>query len=831
MGCDARQAGRGAVSLLLWVIGAGLFAGTGDAAADSGDWRERLSRPSPEFSQMPFWFWNDRLDEAEIRRQLADWREHGVYGFVIHARMGLPTDIAYMGPRWLELVKFAVEEAARTNMRVCLYDEGMYPSGSAHGEVVKSNPAFAAQGLAVSLRDATGPAEVPCPPAEGRHVATVVAARRGEKGIDLSTARVIEAGATTVQVPAGEWRVMSFGCVPSGGRIRGVHEGEEDRQPGAPAAADLLNPQAMQRFLELAYEPYRRTVGEHFGKTVIGMFTDEPSMLGRGGRRGLQPWTQGFAEFFESKRGYSLLPLLPALFFEAGERTAAIRADYRLTLAERLDESYYRPLSEWCHKNGIALTGHPAGATEIHPLRYFQIPGQDIVWRGVVPDGNRALEGHNSAIGKCSSSVARHDGRRFNANEVYGAFGWQLTMEEMKWLADWLMVRGVNLLFPHAFYYSIRDYRVHERPPDVGPNNLWWPHYRVFADYTARLCGLLTDSRQVCDVAVLGGNHHLPWRAAKWLYQNQVDFNYVEDWRLVEQARVVDGKIQVGPMTYAVLIVDGNRPATGPVAEALRRLEAGGAVVRDCGETPGSELIRGIERDVTASPAADALRYVHLVRDGIHFYLLVNEGEGAVATELTVRYRGAAEWFDAWTGEFRAVRVVRQGEQTTTVQLDLPRRESLVLCVDPASSANVSVEPAARLRPADPIVVDGPWSVSDSGGKSVGNALGNWLEWPGMERYAGTLTYRTRVRLAKAAGARYTLDLGGVGDYAVVRVNGSELPVRFWAPFAWDVTDQLTDGENELTVDVTNSLVNRYDEQIRRPSGLFGPVRLMPHMP
>ena len=82
-------------------------------------------------------------------------------------------------------------------------------------------------------------------------------------------------------------------------------------------------------------------------------------------------------------------------------------------------------------------------------------------------------------------------------------------------LADWLMVRGVNLLYPHAFYYSIRDYRVHERPPDLGMHNAWWPHYRLFADYTSRLCGLLTDSRQVCDVAVLSVNNRLPWRAAR----------------------------------------------------------------------------------------------------------------------------------------------------------------------------------------------------------------------------------------------------------------------------------------------------------------------------
>ena len=76
--------------------------------APQPDWRERLARPDPAFSQMPFWFWNDDLNDDEIRRQMADFRAHGVYGFVIHARMGLSREIPYMGERWLRHVRTAV---------------------------------------------------------------------------------------------------------------------------------------------------------------------------------------------------------------------------------------------------------------------------------------------------------------------------------------------------------------------------------------------------------------------------------------------------------------------------------------------------------------------------------------------------------------------------------------------------------------------------------------------------------------------------------------------------------------------------------------------------
>ena len=49
-------------------------------------------------------------------RQIADFEAHGVYGFVIHPRVGLPRDIGWMSERMLHFVRFAVEEAERRGM-------------------------------------------------------------------------------------------------------------------------------------------------------------------------------------------------------------------------------------------------------------------------------------------------------------------------------------------------------------------------------------------------------------------------------------------------------------------------------------------------------------------------------------------------------------------------------------------------------------------------------------------------------------------------------------------------------------------------------------------
>src|SRR4051794_30988782 len=98
-----------------------------------------LLSPPRLSSLFPFWFWNDELTEAEILRQNADFDAHGVYGLVIHPRVGLPRSIGWMSQAMLRFMDIAVAEARRRDMKVILYDEGMYPSGSSSGQVVATD--------------------------------------------------------------------------------------------------------------------------------------------------------------------------------------------------------------------------------------------------------------------------------------------------------------------------------------------------------------------------------------------------------------------------------------------------------------------------------------------------------------------------------------------------------------------------------------------------------------------------------------------------------------------------------------------------------------------
>lgn len=584
--------------------------------------------PPREFSVMPFWFWNDTLKDEEIVRQIADFEAHGVYGFVIHPRIGLPDNVLWLSSEMIHAMNVAIDEAARRKMHVILYDEGMYPSGSSSGQVVARNPEHAARGLAkIDLKS-------------------------GEKLRLPEKAKLI----TIINRPGGK-RVAIIDQ-PTGGHIRGLHfigEGTPHQKEELPPAADILNPDAVISFMELVYDRYAKEFGSHFGTTILGIFTDEPSTLGRGPEKEMISGNASLLTRVNMILGYDFKPYLADLWYDDSPDSKKHRIDYEHAINICLEENYYSRLGNWCKEHGIALMGHPAGSMDIGTERYFQVPGQDLVWRYVEP-GPTALEGHHSTMAKCASSAMTNLGLRRNSNELYGAYGHKLTEDEMKWLANWCFVRGQNLLFPHAFYYSIRGPRFDERPPDVGPNAVWWDHYKPYADACSRLSWINTDSRHICEIAILGESTWLPDKAAKICFQNQRDFNYLEIRHLWEDASIDSSGISISDMHYKTLIIDSLSYMPEQAIPFLQILADNGRLIvmknsqyatmfkkANVVSSPEEMLLaidKLITRDINLSPASANIRYRHVIKGGDHYYILFNEEASEVTLELNLSVPG-----------------------------------------------------------------------------------------------------------------------------------------------------------------------------------------------
>lgn len=796
--------------------------------------------PSDEFTPIPFWFWNDRLTNEEIIRQIQDFHDKGVTGFVLHPRLGIPEDIEYLSDDFMGFVQTAVDEADRLNMTVILYDEGMYPSGSANGLVVKSNPEYASRGLKMVEFPCSGTTTMSIPLEDGDTLVSVQAVKKlDEKSICKHESQMLDVqnDAVSFTPPDVEnWSIVCFIETYSKGTIRGIHYGEDDGEKNAPRSTDLLNPEAVNTFIKITHERYYEVLGKYFGNTVRAFFTDEPDILGRARLKGLQRWSRDFYSYYLEVGNKEVD--LPALWFDIGEDTEKARVQYKKAIHQRMIEVYYKPLSEWCAAHKIALTGHPERSDDIGLLDYFQIPGQDVVWRWVAPEDERGISGGHSTAGKCSADAARHRGRRRNLNEVLGVCGidngWHLPGGDMKWYFDWLFVRGVNLISPHAFYYSIREQsRSHERPPDVGRNNIWWPHYDQFSTYIKRLSWLMTDSVNQTEIAVLCEEDFLPWRIVKPLFEQQIEFNYLEE-SLLKKSSIQESKLVIEQQEYRLILIEEVSRLSEKTIQLLQKfMDEGGIVLTleqhkqltGARQTRVENLVQSVEevgeRKVKLIPSGADLRFSLVRKAGQSFYLFVNEGEATFTGNVEINEIGKLQKWDAWNGTIDDhPQQLMNGK--LIVPLELKRRDSIIFHINSEEEPIEIVDKQYGDKQVQ--ALDGEWVITLDGQKLPTNALGSWTKLADYKYVSGTAQYELTFKTKKADHIQ--LDLGEAHELVQLWVNEQKVGTKMWAPYDFDITDFVEDGENKLTIKVTNSKANEMD-QLSLPSGLIGPVQIV----
>jgi hypothetical protein len=111
--------------------------------------------------------------------------------------------------------------------------------------------------------------------------------------------------------------------------------------------------------------------------------------------------------------------------------------------------------------------------------------------------------------------------------------------------------------------------------------------------------------------------------------------------------------------------------------------------------------------------------------------------------------------------------------------------------------------------------------------------LGDWSK-SGLAYYSGGVKYIRHVHLDESQKShQVVLDLGDMRTSAEVKANGRSLGVRLGPPFTFDLTEAVHSGDNEIEVEVLNTLANymsagptKYVYPGQTVSGLLGPVTL-----
>ena len=420
-----------------------------------------------KYKPFPFWSWNDELEEKELVNQINWMHENGIGGFFMHARGGLTTP--YLGDKWFKCVEACLKRAQKLGMEAYAYDENGWPSGFAGGELLKEEENLD-QYLSYKIGEFDPNAYI---------------------SYDISGSKLAR--------------------TDRGNNVLNVYLHTSN------STVDICNKEVIKKFLESTHEKYKK---HDIYKNLKGFFTDEPQLYRWG-----TPYTRVLPKYFKEKYNEDVIEKLGLLFIEKdGYRD--FRYKYWKSLQDLMLHSFAEQIYNWCDKNGYKLTGHYVeenylyqqmwGCAGIMPLyEYEHIPGCDWLGRWIDFDANP----------KQVSSVCAQLNKKQAMSEMFACVGWDATPLELKHIAEYLMVNGVNIICHHLLPYSEHGQRKRDYPEHYSKVNAWVEKdFKSFNDFFSSLGYLLSNSKEIVNVGVLQ-----PIRSCYFNYKRDNDAQSVEE--------------------------------------------------------------------------------------------------------------------------------------------------------------------------------------------------------------------------------------------------------------------------------------------------------------
>jgi len=619
------------------------------APPDAASLYQGFLDPPRDFSLMPFWFWNGKMEGPVIQQEIRDMVDQHVYGAFLHGRDGLETP--YLSEEWFQAIGAGLEQSKKSGFEFNFVDEYDWPSGEVRNvwmtgnhqsEVLAKHPDFRMKTLSYEAKVVTGPQTVDL--TVNQDSQSIVAARwLGENQIDDATLTQLDSdkkdGHILWLAPAGQWVIVQFSLKPAMGFDGGF--------------VDLMNPDATKLFFDLSYGEYYRRFASYFGNTIHYSFSDHEGDYGY-----RIAWTPRLFSTFQQREGYDLRKMLPLLIYNGGDLTTKVRTDYLSTVTDLYASSFWNGITTSANGLGIGRTGH---AWEESLQRAAQLEGSLFaVERGLNPVGVDSLLdwGRQPLNFKVAQSVADFEGRRF-ACENQGVQGTDsyLDFEGIRKGTNGIAAYGVNLFIPHAFNF---DRGRANYPPD-WLHQPYWPYFHIYADYTRRLSYMNADSQHVTNVLL-----YYPittvWAGTRPLFSGEADYgdisnpnawknqtgmindyyariimelsNHLWDYNIaddkyLENARVDGNELIIGSQHFRAVILP---PITTLSQVTLKKLE-------EFHQSGG--IIFGVRLLPTASPEAGNNDSV--IRDGIAsiFGAGATNGEGPRCEPADVKENGA----------------------------------------------------------------------------------------------------------------------------------------------------------------------------------------------
>lgn len=502
----------------------------------------------------PQWSWNGPLDTERIERGVKWIDEIGAEGFFPHYRNGVRD--RFMGHAWLEHHADAINAATEHDLDVWLYDATPASGGDADDQVQEQHPEYRARGL--RFERATVWADLPHDAmANADFARAFVLSDDGYEQLSLDTDTPDDTGTYL-----GFWLEYSDSYV------------------------DTRNPDTVAAFLELAYEPHADYYGEEFGNTILGVFTDEPHDSPALDEPAI-PWSAVLAEEFGERMGYDVRDHLPALVTDV-DGAESVRYDFYRVSGDLFVESFTEQIESWCADHDLWFTGHfmehswpdlTLGEAYMPHFAVMSIPGIDCLFRSGSPRGQDDNERMLAEL----DSVAHQLDKPRTLVENWGAAGWDVSLDELRRMADWLLVGGLDFYDPHLIHEHLAGPGKQDFPQSFGPHMAGADELHPLFDHIERVAEWLNAGEKRTNVGVLHpastvwtrwvpGEGPVPAGEefesfVSWLYEHDIAFDLVDETILADEGSVDGDSLHVGRATYETLVVPA---ATDTVSEHTR---------------------------------------------------------------------------------------------------------------------------------------------------------------------------------------------------------------------------------------------------------------------
>ncbi len=710
--------------------------------------------PPPGYGEVAFYWWlGDPLTKERLGWQLDQLAQvDGVMGLQInyaHTDRGgtnygltFPSEPPLFSTQWWDLVGWFMGEAKKHGMAISLSD---YTLGVGQGwrmdEVIRENPDIQGSVLKVEQKDTDGGQEFRWELPAGTLGVTgyrLTGDQIGDVGTDLRS--FIQSGTLAWQAPEGRWRIMAV------------------RPERVVPSLDPMNPGSGDAYARKFFGQFTDRHPNEGGQGLNWFFSDELEFRVQGNL-----WTARFADEFRRRKGYDIIPKLPALFQDIGPRTPKVRLDYSDVKVALTEEGFFKPVFDWHQQRGMIYGcdhgGRGRNVVEFgdyfRTQRWNQGPGcdQPALSRDVIKN-------------KVASSIAHLYQRPRVWLEGYHSSGWSTGTEQLTDATFANFIEGQNLLTLHGLYYSTHGGWWEWAPPCNHFRMPYWAHMKEFFACTKRLSYLLSQGDHRCDVAILypvapmeagmEGDKAVQTAFAlgEHLYRTGIDFDFM-DFESLARAQVKDTELRVSGERSRVLVLPAMKAvrwstmqkaaefvrngglviALGALPEASDRagrndaeLEALNAVVTNRTERPEqvqAMIEKAFPRDFDCSvqtPQGARPAVMHRKIGPRDVYAVYGASESA---ECAFRATGSVELWDPWTGKSRPVQVLAQSADTTRLRMPLSAKEMQLIVFSPGKA---QIEPADAIQSAaSTVALDGPWEFELK--PTMDNRFGDF-RWP-----------------------------------------------------------------------------------------------------